>query len=91
LFGIKVINRFWLLEHPGRNLLSRSELHPRATEEQMTRHPIFLEENKKPPKPEANEPAKDIEETARSASSVEATGDSGRVRRSELTTITELD
>ena len=57
----------------------------------MTRRPIFLEEDKKVPKPEANEPAGDIGETARSGNSVESTGDSGKVRRSELTTITELD
>ena len=63
-------------------------------EEQMTRHPIF-EENKKPLKPEADdqshEPAKHIEETARSASSVETAENSGKVRRSKLTVITELD
>ena len=74
-------------EHPSRNLLSRSELHPRATEEQMTRHPIFLEENKKQLKPEADDqshkPAKHIEETARLASSVETAKDPGRVRRAK--------
>jgi hypothetical protein len=69
-----------------RNLLSRSELHPNAMEEQMTRHPVFVEENKKPLKPEADEqshePAKHIEEIARLASSVETAKDPGRVRRS---------
>ena len=41
----------------------------------MTRHPIFVEENKKPLRPEADDqshvPAKHIEETARLAGSVE--------------------
>jgi hypothetical protein len=68
-----------------RNLLSRSELHPNAMEEQMTRHPIFVEENKKPLKPEADDqshvPAKHIKETARLASSVETAKDPGKVRR----------
>lgn len=73
--------------HPGRNLLSGSELHPGATEEQMTRHPIFVEENKKPLKPEADDqshvPARHIEETARLASSVETSKDPGKVRRTK--------
>jgi len=68
-----------------RNLLSRSELHPNAMEEQMTRHPISVEENKKPLKPEADDqshvPAKHIEETGRLASSVETAKDPGKVRR----------
>ena len=68
-----------------RNLLSRSELHPKAMEEQMTRRPISVEENKKPLKPEADDqshvPAKHIEETARLASSVETAKDPGKVRR----------
>jgi hypothetical protein len=42
----------------------------------MTRQPIFVEGNKKPPKPKADdqshEPAKHIEETARLSSSVSA-------------------
>jgi hypothetical protein len=53
----------------------------------MTRHPIFLEENKKQLKPEADDqshkPAKHIEETARLASSVETAKDPGRVRRAK--------
>jgi hypothetical protein len=48
-------------------------------EEQMTRHPISVEENKKPLKPQADDqshvPAKHIEETARLASSVETAKD----------------
>jgi hypothetical protein len=74
-------------EQPSRNLLSRSELHPKATEEQeeqMTWHPIFVEDNKKRLKPEADdqshEPAKHIEETARLASSVETAKDPNKVR-----------
>jgi len=50
----------------------------------MTRHPIFVEENEKPAKPEADDqshvPAKHIEETARLASSVETAKDPGKVR-----------
>ena len=53
----------------------------------MTRHPIFLEENNKPPKPEAGDqshvPARHIEETARLASSVETSKDPGKVRRTK--------
>jgi hypothetical protein len=52
------------------NLLSRSELHPKASEEQMTQ-PV----DKKPFAPKAQDqshkPAKHVEETARLASSVE--------------------
>lgn len=51
----------------------------------MTRHSIFVEDNKKPVKPKAgdqsHEPAKHIEETARLASSVETAKDPGKVRR----------
>ena len=51
----------------------------------MTQHPIFVEANKKPLKPEADdqshEPAKHIEETARLASSVETAKDPSKVRR----------
>ena len=69
----------------NRNLLSRSELHPKAMEEQMTRHPKFVEDNKKPLKPKADdqshEPAKHIEEIARLASSVETAKDPSKVRR----------
>ena len=50
----------------------------------MTWHPIFVEENKKRLKPEADdqshEPAKHIEETARLASSVETAKDPNKVR-----------
>jgi hypothetical protein len=56
-------------------------------EEQMTQHPIFVEENKKPLKPEADhqshEPARHIQETARLASSVETAKDPGKVRRTK--------
>jgi hypothetical protein len=56
-------------------------------EEQMTRRPIFVEDNKKPLKPKADdqshEPAKHIEETARLASSVETAKDPGKVRRTK--------
>jgi hypothetical protein len=56
-------------------------------EEQMTRHLISVEENKKPRKPEADNqshvPAKHIEETARLASSVETAKDPGKVRRTK--------
>jgi hypothetical protein len=50
----------------------------------MTQHPIFVEANKKPLKPEADdqshEPAEHIEETARLASSVETAKDLSKVR-----------
>ena len=53
----------------------------------MTRHPISVEEHKKPLKPEADNqshvPAKHIEETARLASSVETAKDPGKVRRTK--------
>ena len=53
----------------------------------MTRHPIFVEENKKPLKPEADDqshkPAEHIEEAARLASSVETAKDPGKVRRTK--------
>jgi hypothetical protein len=63
-------------------------------EEQMARRPIFVEENKKPLKPEADDqsheaddqthkPAKRIEETARLASSVETARNPGKVRRTK--------
>jgi hypothetical protein len=54
-------------------------------EEQMTRQPIFVEDNKKPLEPKADdqshEPAKHIEETARLSSSVETAKDPNKVRR----------
>ena len=58
-------------EAASRNLLSPSELHPKAaSEEQMTQ-----QDDKKPLAPkaqdESHKPAKHIEETARLASSVE--------------------
>ena len=53
----------------------------------MAQRPIFVEENKKPLKPEADDqshkPAKHIEETARLASSVEAAKDPSKVRRTK--------
>jgi hypothetical protein len=53
----------------------------------MTRHPISVEEHKKPPKPEADDqshvPAEHIKETARLASSVETAKDPGKVRRAK--------
>jgi hypothetical protein len=56
-------------------------------EEQMARRPIFVEENKKPLKPEADDqshiPAKHIEETARLASSVETAKNPDKVRRTK--------
>jgi hypothetical protein len=56
-------------------------------EEQMAQRPIFVEENKKPLKPEADDqshkPAKHIEETARLASSVETAKNPGKVRRTK--------
>jgi hypothetical protein len=55
--------------------------------EQMTRHPIFVEENRKRHKPEADDrshkPAKHIEEIARLANSVETAKDPGKVRRAK--------
>jgi hypothetical protein len=39
----------------SRNQLSRSELHPKAMEEQMTRQPISVDDNKKPLKPKAED------------------------------------
>jgi hypothetical protein len=67
--------------------LSRSELHPKAMEEQMTRQPIFVEDNKKPLKPKADgqshEPAQHIEEIARLASSVETAKDPSKFRRTK--------
>jgi hypothetical protein len=54
-------------------------------EEQMTRHPAFVEDNKKVVTAKADDqlhkPAKHIEETARLASSVETAKDLGEVRR----------
>jgi hypothetical protein len=74
-------------EQPGRNLSFRSELHPKATEEQTSRHPVYANENNKPPKPRADdrshEPARHIEETARLASSVETVKDPGTVQRTK--------
>jgi hypothetical protein len=56
-------------------------------EKQMIRHPVFVEDNKRPLKPKADdqshEPAKHIEETARLASSVETAKDPGNVRRTK--------
>jgi hypothetical protein len=56
-------------------------------EEQMPQHPIFVEDNKKPLKPKADdqshEPAKHIEEIARLAGSVETAKDPSNVRRTE--------
>ena len=53
----------------------------------MTRHPKFVENNKKPLKPKADdqshEPAKHIEETARLAGSVETAKDPSKVRRTK--------
>jgi len=53
----------------------------------MTPQSIFVEDNKNPLKPEADdqshEPAKHIEETARLASSVETAKDPGKVRRTK--------
>jgi hypothetical protein len=62
-------------------------VHPKAMEEQMTRQPAYVEDDKKPLKPKADdqshEPAKHIEETARLASSVETAKDAGKVRRAK--------
>ena len=53
-------------------------------ENQMTRQPIYVEDDKKPLKPKADdqshESAKHIEETARLASSVQTAKDPGKVR-----------
>jgi hypothetical protein len=53
-------------------------------EDQMTRQPIYVEDDKKLLKPKADyqshKPAKHIEETARLASSVETAKDPGKVR-----------
>jgi len=69
-------------EAAGRNLLSRSQLHPKAAEEQMTQ-----QDDKKPLAPEAQDqphkPAKHIEEAARFASSVETAKDPSKVRRTK--------
>jgi hypothetical protein len=56
-------------------------------EDQMTRQPIYVEDDKKPLKPKADdqshEPAKHIKEIARLASSVETAKDPGKVRRTK--------
>jgi hypothetical protein len=73
------------------NLLSRSELHPKASEEhseeQMTRQPVAIKDDKRPLAPRAEDqshkPAKHIEETARLASSVEPVKDLIKVRRTK--------
>lgn len=53
----------------------------------MTRQPIFVDDNKKPLKPKAedqsHEPAKHIEEIARLSSSVETDKDPNKVRRTK--------
>jgi hypothetical protein len=53
----------------------------------MTRNSVFVEDNKNPVKPNADDqshqPAKHIEETARLASSVETAKDIGKVRRTK--------
>jgi hypothetical protein len=53
----------------------------------MTRHFIFVEDNKKPVKPKADDqshqPARHIEETARLASSVETAKDLSKIRRTK--------
>jgi hypothetical protein len=51
----------------------------------MTRHPIFVEDNKKPLKPDdqSHEPAKHIEEIARLAGSIETAKDPSEVRRTK--------
>ena len=70
------------MKQRSRNLLSRSELYPKASEEQMTRH-----DDKKPLEPKAEDqshkPAKHIEEIARLASSVETAKDPSKVRRTK--------
>jgi hypothetical protein len=66
----------------SRNLFSRPELHPKASEEQMTQ-----QDDNKPLGPKAHdqshEPAKHIEETARLAGSVETAKDPSKVRRTK--------
>jgi hypothetical protein len=56
-------------------------------EDQMTRQPVYVEDDKKPLKPKADdqshEPAKHIEETARLSSSVETDKDPSKVRRTK--------
>ena len=54
-------------------------------EEQMTRHLVFVEGNKKPlmPDDQSHEPAKHIEETARLAGSVETAKDPDKIRRTK--------
>jgi hypothetical protein len=53
----------------------------------MTRHSMFVKDNKKPVEPKADDqshqPAKHIEETARLASSVETAKDPGKVQRTK--------
>jgi hypothetical protein len=53
----------------------------------MTGHSIFVDDDKKPVKPKADDqshqPAKHIEETARLASSVETAKDLTKVRRTK--------
>jgi hypothetical protein len=53
----------------------------------MIRHPIFIEDDKKPATPktddQSHQPAKHIEETARLASSVETAKDPNKVRRTK--------
>jgi hypothetical protein len=77
------------------NLFCRSELHPKALEKQMPRHPVMIEDNKKPLKSkpkfdskskaddQSHKPARHIEETARLASSVETAKDPGTVQRAK--------
>jgi hypothetical protein len=69
-------------EAAGRNLLSRSELDPKAAEEQMTQ-----QDDKKPLAPkaqdESHKPDKHIEKTARLAGSVERAKDPSKVRRTK--------
>jgi hypothetical protein len=56
-------------------------------EDQMTRRPAYVEDEKKPLQPKADdqshEPAKHIEETARLSSSVETAKDPSKVRRTK--------
>ena len=53
----------------------------------MTRHSIFVEDNKKPVKPKADDQshqrARHIEEAARLASSVETAKDLSKIRRTK--------
>jgi hypothetical protein len=69
-------------EAASRNLSSRAELHPKASEEQMTQ-----QDDKKPPartaQDQSHKPAKHIEETARLASAVETAKDLSKVRRTK--------